>query len=203
LVTGCESTTASNDGAAAPIEDPYPSAVVHFKAGDTGGFGEDGLPDVVLGGPEGGGDSKGSLDVVSLGKGGEIVLRFDKNQIVDGPGVDFIVFENAFLGWQETGEVAVSGDGVSWHAFACDASKPASVGGGKGCAGLAPVYASSDNGIDPTDLAKAGGDRFDLATIGVKSAQFVRVRDTGVNDYGGKTGGFDLDAVAVVNGSAL
>lgn len=44
------------------------------------------MPDVVLGSPEGKGDRAGSLHVVSLGRGGEIVLAFDG--IVDGDGPD-------------------------------------------------------------------------------------------------------------------
>ena len=54
------------------------------------------MPDIVLGPPVGGGALAGSLDVVSLGFSGEIVLCFEPNAIVDGPGADFIVFENAF-----------------------------------------------------------------------------------------------------------
>jgi hypothetical protein len=68
---------------------------------------------------------------------------------------------------------------------------------------VAHVHSSPDNGLSPTDPAVAGGDGFDLATLGVARARFVRIRDSGANGYGGTTGGFDLDAVAVVNGSPL
>jgi hypothetical protein len=49
----------------------------------------------------------------------------------------------------------------------------------------------------------AGGDGFDLATIGVSRARFVRIRDSGANSYSGTSGGFDLDALSVVNGVSL
>ena len=55
------------------------------------------------------------------------------------------------------------------------------------------------NGIDPTDPAKAGGDAFDLAELGVSSARFVRIRDGGTGHYSGVSGGFDLDAIAAVH----
>src|SRR5687767_1033324 len=53
------------------------------------------LPGIVTGPP---GDSlpvSGSTSTVSLGHGGSIVLAFTDNVLVDGPGPDFIVFENA------------------------------------------------------------------------------------------------------------
>jgi hypothetical protein len=49
----------------------------------------------------------------------------------------------------------------------------------------------------------AGGDAFDLADIGLQRARFVRIRDSGENPYEGTAGGFDLDALAVVNGVEL
>jgi hypothetical protein len=57
--------------------------------------------------------------------------------------------------------------------------------------------------VDPTDPAVAGGDAFDLAEVGLPRARFVRIRDGGTSDYAGVSGGFDLDAVAVVNGETL
>ena len=54
------------------------------------------MPGIVEGPPVGGGTDHGSTDVVSLGSGGSIVVSFAPNAIVDGPGADFIVFENPF-----------------------------------------------------------------------------------------------------------
>ena len=59
------------------------------------------------------------------------------------------------------------------------------------------------NGISPVDPAVAGGDLFDLATIGVQRARYIKIMDTGQGHYQGTTGGFDLDALAVINGSPV
>jgi len=179
---------------------PFATKVVSFKPGEDAGFGQDGYPDIVLGPPHGTGAGMGSLDVLSLGNRGEIVLELTLG-VVDGPGVDLLVFENPFGGFEETGVVAVSEDGQTWHEFPCDATN--STGGYPGCAGVKPVSSSPDNGISATDPAVAGGDGFDLATLGVARARFVRIRDSGANSYGFTSGGFDLDAIAVVNGSPV
>lgn len=183
-------------------EDPWPFAdsVVSWLPGDGAGFGQERFPDVVFGPPrppEGGG---GSLDVLSFGRVGEIVLGFRDRVVIDGPGPDLIVFENPMAGWVETGFVAVSDDGVTWAEWPCDPTDAA--GGHPGCAGVAPVGAGAGDSVDPTDPAVAGGDAFDLAALGVARARWVRIRDSGVNDYAGVGGGFDLDAVAIVNGAA-
>ena len=67
------------------------------------------------------------------------------------------------------------------------------------------MYATPEFLIDPTDPDVAGGDAFDLADIGVDSARFVRITDSGFNvaGYGGITGGFDLDAVCAANWTPL
>jgi len=165
------------------------------------------MPGVVLGPPVGGGEHAGGLDVVSLGKNGTIELRFDGVIIVDGPGPDFIVFENAFSGWRETGHVAARAEVAGarplapWKEWPCDPKDAA--GGFPGCAGVNPVLSSPDNGIDPTDPAVAGGDAFDLADLGIARSRRIRIRDSGLNEYEGNTGGFDLDAIVVVNGEPL
>ena len=157
----------------------------------------------------GAGALSGGLDVVSLGFRGELVLSFEPNEIVDGPGADFIVFENAF--WAggnpnkptaELADVSVSDDGVTWKTFTCT---PGAAPPYTGCAGWRPIYAAPGNGISPVDPATAGGDPFDLAELGVNSARFVRIRDLGTvpcltNPANKSTSvGFDLDAVSVVN----
>lgn len=183
-----------------PRGDPFADAVVAFTPGEAAGFGAEGLPDVVLGHPRGGGD-QGSLDVLSLGREGHIVLEFLDYGLVDGPGPDLLVFENPFVGWPETGRVAVSDDGTTWSAWPCDADD--AEGGFPGCAGVANVWAHPGEPIDATDPQVAGGEAFDLADLGLPRARFVRITDSGANSYGGQTGGFDLDAVAVVNGEPL
>jgi hypothetical protein len=186
-------------GAGGACDPPhFATRIVSACIGPDGGFGEDDYPGDVLGPPKGAGDASGSFDVLGLGEGGSIVLAFDGGGIVDGPGADFIVFENPFFVggdpqdvYANPGTVAVSEDGEAWTSFPCTAT--AYPWGS--CAGWHPVYANaSDNSIDPLDPATAGGDAFDLADIGVAHARFVRI-----TDRPDLPGDFDLDAVAVVN----
>lgn len=183
------------------------AAVVRFSPGVGAGFGQDALPDVVLGPPDGRAPGAGSLDVVSLGVAGEIVLSFDGGRwVVDGPGADLLVFENAFWAggdrtkpWAEPGAVAVSEDGALWREFPCLAEGDGQ-GRWPGCAGWTPTLdfepPPEGGGLDPE---VTGGDAFDLAEIGVERAAFVRIRDLSAGPGGGPPGaGFDLDAVAAV-----
>lgn len=189
-------------GPVGPVDgDPFADRVVSFAPGSNAGYGANKMPAVVLGPPRGRGDKAGSMDVVSLGREGVIVLAFDDIGLVDGPGPDLIVFENAFIGIIETGHVAVSEDGETWHEWPCDPHDEEN--GFPGCAGVSPVYSSPDNDIDPTDVESAGGDAFDLADLGIERARYVRIRDSGENEYLGTSGGFDLDALAVVNGEPI
>jgi len=187
----------------APPSDDFMDEVVSFNPGASAGFGSDQFPDIVLGGPRGNGTSLGSFHVLSLGKGGEIVLKSER-PILDGSGPDFIVFENAFYAggnpeapFAEPGEVSVSQDGVDYVSFACAASD--SAGHYPGCAGVHPVFANVEsNSIDPTDPAVAGGDAFDLQSTGLDWALFVKIRDLSLSG-GGNSAGFDLDAVSIVH----
>lgn len=195
---GDDDTTAADDDDDTAASDPFADVVVSFTPGDSAGFGESLYPDIVLGPPEGGGAGGGSTDVLSLGDGGEIVLEFTDIVAVDGPGVDLLVFENPFTGWYETGHVAVSEDGTTWFEFPCDPLDDANLY--PGCSGVEPVHSSTANGVDPTDPAVAGGDAYDLADVGLATARYVRIRDSGTNPYTGTSGGYDLDAIAVVHG---
>ncbi len=196
-------------------DDRFITHVVSYRPGPCGGYGEAELPGVVEGPPYGGGPYMGSTDVLSLGNGGEIVVSFAPNTIVDGPGIDFIVFENPFyrLGTDvvedaEPGQVSVSDDGENWTSFPCSATTSTAPDGGFGeCAGVHPVFSNPENGISPTDPKTAGGDPYDLAWIGKKSAKYVRIVDKIFEpcpDGGAREGldknGFDLDAIAIVNG---
>lgn len=200
LAGACSSETgAGSAGDATALggaDDGFADRVVRFEPGANAGFGAGAMPGIVLGPPQGGGDGAGGLHVVSLGHAGVIELAFDET-IIDGPGPDLIVFENAFSTWLETGRVSVSLDGTSWHTFPCAADNAAA--GFPGCAGTHPVHAHPDNGIDPHAPAAAGGDAYDLADLGLASIRFVRIEDTGQNPYVGNSGGFDLDAVAAVH----
>jgi hypothetical protein len=181
---------------------PYATRVVSFEPGEAAGFGAEGMPDIVLGPPQGAGDRAGGRDVVSLGVRGTIVLGFDVD-IVDEPGPDFVVFENAFVVdgaagrvWSEPAEVSVSDDGVRWTPFRCvaDSTPPY-----MGCAGLEVVYSSTASGYCALDPRVSGGDLFDLATVGLRRARYVRIRDLGVLGVTANASGFDLDAIAVLH----
>lgn len=183
---------------APPPGDPFADAVISYTPGPGAGFGQAALPGVVLGPPLGAGPLAGSLDVLSLGDRGEIVLAFLDQVAVDGDGPDLIVFENPFPGWIEPGEVSVSDDGVTWAVFPCAPRAP----GAPGCAGVQPVLSHPANGVSPTDPTVSGGDAFDLAQVGLSRAAFVRVRDTGALSAIGISAGFDLDAIAIVHAAA-
>ncbi len=183
---------------------PYAVRVVDFMPGARAGFGQDRMPGVVLGPPHGGGTATGSTDVVSLGDGGTITLELGTD-VVDGPGTDLLVFENAFFPsgstnpYVEPGFVSLSEDGTTFVEHPCEFAAAPNY---PGCAGVHPVLANPDeNMLDPTDPAQAGGDPFDLADFGLTRARYVRIRDAGTGrSFGTDDHGFDLDAVAVVHG---
>jgi hypothetical protein len=203
LATGCAST--EGDGLVCDADAPpstTASCVLWFWPGPGAGHGQSRFPDVVYGGPTGVDAHHQSLDVLSLGRGGEIAIGFGGGGIVDGDGPDFVVFENAFLVgtsddpavvFKELGEVSVSEDGSTWTTFPCASDAYPYTG----CAGWRPVLANADNGIPATD-PRAGGDPFDLRDVGLASARYVKIRD--ISNYGAADdAGFDLDAVAVIH----
>jgi hypothetical protein len=154
-----------------------------------------------------------SFDVVCLGDGGQITLTFAQ-PIFDGPGSDFAVFENGFSDtFLELAYVEVSSNGTDFFRFANDSLTPGPVGG----------FGS----IDPTNLSglagkyrQGFGTPFDLTGLAnvsplldVNHVGYVRIRDVvgdgTYTDTSGSliydlypttgSGGFDLDAVAVLH----
>lgn len=128
----------------------------------------------ILGPPEGMGKYRGSTDVLSLGIGGSVTVGFNVT-IVDGPGDDFIVFENPFyiigtnLVFAELAYVEVSSDGVHFARFPClyengKNTEGINISKVKNFAGVHPVMANKSNGIPPCS-PQAGGDRFDLSDL--------------------------------------
>jgi DNA-binding beta-propeller fold protein YncE len=185
--------------------------VVSASYGAGAGQGQGELPDVIAGGPRGGGENASSSDVLSLGAGGELVVHFGPYDIVDGPGADFIIFENPFLvgpyqPYAEPAVVGVRSDGASEFAeFPCDLSLASGDPAAQswpypGCAGVHPVLANVDeNTIPPDEPALAGGDAFDLASLSLDRARHLRIRDAGQSQMGATTRGFDLDAVVLIH----
>ncbi len=180
-------------------------AVESFTPGTGAGYGAQYFPGNVLGLPDTIGRSTVATiepgQILGLGVGGQIILRFDRAPIIDIPGPDFMVFENPFeyttggktRRYAEPGEVAVSRDGVEFFAFPFDSLTL------RGCAGVTPTNGDRD----PGDPAVSGGDRFDLRDLGIDSVRYVRIRDitTVVRDnpshpfWDMTLNGFDLDAV--------
>ena len=179
--------------------DPFADFVVSFEPGEGAGYGEELLPWIVMGPPKGQGPEGGSTDVVSLGLEGTIIVGFDDIEILDEEGPDLLVFENPFPGWLETGIVSASEDGEDWHTWTCSIESENQAG----CAGLQPVLSHPENSVSPLDPNTAGGAPYDLADIGLPRARFIRIQDSGINDYTAPSGGFDLDAVAIVNGTLI
>lgn len=216
--------------------DCFPDAVVTWQAAQPSPetrFGATSLPGIVLGPPGDSPATQGSTSVASLGNGGFAVVVFEDVVIEDGPGPDFIVFENPFFVgtapqseaedyqiFAEPGFVEVSPDGVSWHAFPYDAQALAAALGANidraqvpqlvGLAGITPTFTGNwtvpDDPLvwDPSGVggvSGAGGDAFDLATVGLAEARRVRITDAGSqNGPTGSAEGFDLDAIVILHG---
>jgi hypothetical protein len=147
------------------------------------------------------------MPAILAGTGAPFAPTFEPNAIVDGPGADFLVFENPFnVGsdpsnvFAEPGEVSVSDDGVTWKTYPCTANAyPYG-----SCAGWHVVYSNPNNGICPTDPKVAGGDPFDLADLGLTHVRYVKIKDKAHEPCAPpqshvNTNGFDLDAIAIVN----
>lgn len=125
--------------------------------------------------------------VLSLGHGGEVVLKVKGNGVLlDGPGADFVIYENviAYNGkyYQEFAYVGVAYDDIEsqYRWFKCDPAQSKF----EGCAGVVPT--------------EEGGDAFDLAQVGLSKIRFIKIKDFGHNENSGKntdSEGFDLDAI--------
>ena len=189
-------------------------------------------PGIVLGPPGNATPTTGSLAVMSLGHGGRITLEFTDNAIVDGPGPDFIVFENPFFCtavplsdadpysvFAEPGIVEASDDGVDYRMFPYDPqalSQVSSLCTDKsllrqltGLMGITPSFTGNWTVPDdplvfdplaPGGVSGHGGDAFDLATVGLSRARFVRITDPNLPiGIPGSSEGLDLDSVVAIH----
>ena len=185
-------------------------------------------PPATFGGPA---DALGAPDrsgVVSLGDGGAITLTFDR-PITDGPGPDLAVFENGFAlagaatDYLELAFVDVSTDGLTFARFpAVSLTQTATQ-----TATFGTLDASDLNNLAGKDLS-GFGTPFDLAdlpaTAGVDPLNITQVRlvdvvgsidplyatfdslGHAINDPFSTpfpSGGFDLDAVGVLNAAGV
>lgn len=142
-------------------------------------------------------------EVLCLGFGGEILVGLKDKVILDEAGIDFKIFENAFINpinskiFAEPGIVSVSQDGINFIPF------PYNFETLDGCAGITPVI-GSENPFDPNSKS---GDGFDLKTIGLSWAKYIKIKDITNLVFADKNhyyydfvlSGFDLDAVAIIN----
>lgn len=164
-----------------------------------------------------------SLPVLSLGDGGAVTLTFAR-PVGNGPGPDFAVFENGFVNtFIELAYVEVSSNGVDFFRFASVSLTPATAQTGSfghldptNIHNLAGKYRRGFG--TPFDLAEmALRDGLDvngvthvriIDVVGSVAPAYRRLDSLGnpINDQwptNFETGGFDLDAVAVLNYSAV
>jgi hypothetical protein len=189
------------------IADPFADDIHSYTLGTDGGWGEAYLPSCISGPPDYNFEEfdKEVLksQIFSLGIGGTAVVEFTDNFIVDGPGVDFTIFENGLIDWRngeefyEGAQVFVSADGVE---FLDLGYAPGTMTGQMYNA----IY--NDPTFDPLDPSVSGGDSFDIAfdkdglPTGLTRVSYVMLVDDGdgVSEGHGNSG-FDLDAIAAVH----
>lgn len=175
--------------------------------GQNTGQGEEYFPDNIFGLPDTNAreDIQSALpeNVLSIGFGGEIIVGFKNYNVIDGPGPDFTIFENAFINplnkkmFAEPGKVAVSLDGVYYTEFPFDSVSLV------GCAGTQPTYGKKD----PFNPEESGGNQFDLADIGLSEIRYIKITDITRmlldnpehEYYDPILSGFDLDALIGLN----
>ncbi len=152
-------------------------------------------PELAVNGIRGAGPGAGSTDVFSIGfaEGEDVlVLAWSDRRLVDGPGVDLVVFENPFVtgegrAFMDPAIVEVSPDGTRWvampHSYA--ATDPTTYSDlqadWQGFAGITPVLRhADDNPTNPFEPAVAGGDGFDLASLPEADPTTAEIRASGV-----------------------
>ena len=157
--------------------------------------------------------------VASLGDGGSAIVQFN-TPILNGPGPDFAVFENAFVDtFLELAFVEVSSDGINFHRFPAasntqDTIQVGSFGGldATKINNLAGKYrVEYGTPFDLEELANTSGLNINHIThvkiidvVGCINDSFARydknnnkINDPWRTDF--LTGGFDLDAVGVIH----
>ncbi len=147
---------------------------------------------LAVNGIRGAGSTSGSGDVFSLantGASASITLEWKDKRVLNGPGIDFIVFENPFnysgentSRFMEATIVEVSQDNLNYCGFSPDYTFPNESSYSRDpqhwqrFAGTTPVLYNMDtnplSGDDLYNPLKMGGDAFDLDTL------------SSTNDYG-------------------
>ncbi|HSW68310.1 MAG TPA: hypothetical protein VLH16_07000, partial [Bacteroidales bacterium] len=161
-----------------------------------------------------------STHVVSLGDGGSALLTFD-SPISNGPGFDFAVFENSFSDFYlELAFVEVSSDGINFARFpSVSLTQTQNQVGGFGTLDPTKIHNLAGKyrqgyGV-PFDLSDLEGSH----NVDLNNVRYVRITDVvgiieepycSYDSQGNRindpwptpfhTGGFDLDAVGIING---
>ena len=142
-------------------------------------------------------------EILSLGIGGEIIVSFKNYTILNGVGIDFVIFENSFINpvnkkyFAEPAVISVSYDGLEYFDF------PYNYETLEGCAGVNPTIGDKN----PYDYPSSGGDGFDLNIVGINEIKYIKIKDITESIYQNKNhlyydavlSGFDLDAVVGLN----
>ena len=162
-------------------------------------------------------EKSGVNGVVSLGDGGSAILTFS-SPIINGPGADFAVFENAFNNtFLELAHVEVSSDAINYFRFESFSlsqidTQITSELDATGIQNLAGKYRAQYG--TPFDLEEMVG----ITNLDVNNVTHVKIIDVvgSINEqYGSfdsqgniindpfptpfETGGFDLDAIGVIH----
>lgn len=144
-------------------------------------------------------------EICSIGLGGSITLGLRSAVIIDGPGADLTVFENAFFYgngrvFAEPATIELSRDGNQWTLVPFDSLTL------QGLAGLSPTLDPQSN-----DPSTCGGTPVDLSQIGIDSVRWIRLTDVTrmilsnpkSPFYDPTLSGFDLDAIRVWNSAPM
>ncbi|MBN2892455.1 MAG: T9SS type A sorting domain-containing protein [Bacteroidales bacterium] len=190
---------------------------LYFMGSNKASFGSDSLAI---------GEANGIMDVVSLGDGGSAVLTFNP-PITNGEGFDFAVFENALLvqnepemAFLELAFVEVSSDGENFYRFSATSNEPflhqigsfdyLNCNNFNNLAGKYPTFYGT-----PFDLEELAEYSDELNLNRITHVKIIDVIGSINEDYAShdnygniindpyptpfNTGGFDLDAVGVLN----
>ncbi|MCD4657143.1 MAG: hypothetical protein K8S87_06320 [Planctomycetes bacterium] len=145
----------------------------------------------VFGVPNGMGVDSSSSDIIVLGDLG-LILGFDDKKCINRPGTDFVVFSAATYRsagkpsdfdaacWRDMtpARVSVSVDGLNWVEFPATENTTYEIYDPRRYegywAGINPTISNSANDYY-VENASAGGDRFDLAVVGMEQARYIKV----------------------------